>query len=112
MSSNHSCFQVEMARILAIVRVNLRNESSKTIYCSNLRFCEGFDLATKECPSYCQIIAEVKNYITGKKKPKAAIREIKEEKGKYIANKDNDDPTENFFNFLRMYNYDIGVHSN
>lgn len=101
-----------MATILAIIKVNLKRESSKTIYCSNLRFCEGFDFATKECPSYCQIIAEVKNYITGRRTPKIDIREIDEETWKLIENRDNDDFTENFFSFLRIYNYDIGVHSN
>lgn len=112
MSSNYSCFKVEIARILAIIKVNLKNESSKTIYCSNSRFCEGFNLATRECSTYCQIISEVKNYINGKKKPNVEIQKITGEKEKYIANKNNDDFTENFFNFLRMYNYDIGVHSN
>ncbi len=101
-----------MARILAVIKVNLRSEKLRTLYCSNLSFCRGYDFVTKECPAYCQITAEVKNYITGKKKPKAIIRKISEEKVKYIANKDNDDPTENFFNFIRMYNYDISVHSN
>ncbi len=101
-----------MARILAIIQVSLNNKSFKTIYCSNLRFCEGFDFASRECPSYCQVIAEVKNYITGNKKPKVEVEKINEEKWRYIANKNNDDFTENFFSFLRMYNYDVGVHSN
>lgn len=101
-----------MARILAVIKVNLKNESASTIYCSNLKFCEGFDFTTKKCPSYCQIIAEVKNFITGKRKPQIDIQEIDEEKRKYIEDKNNDDSTENFFSFLRMYNYDIGVHSN
>lgn len=112
MSSTHSYFQIKIAGILAIIKVNLKNENFRTIYCSNLRSCEGFDFTTKECPSYCQIIAGIKNYIAGKGKPKIDILKIDEEKGKCIENRDNDDFGENFFSFLRMYNYDIGVHSN
>ncbi|MFP3910146.1 MAG: hypothetical protein ACLFVX_09845 [Archaeoglobaceae archaeon] len=101
-----------MAKIVAIIKFSSKSEVSKTIFCSNLRFCEGFDFTTKECPSYCQVIAEVKNYVTGKRSPKADIKEIDEDQGKLIAKRSNDDFAENFFNFLRMYNYDIGVHSN
>lgn len=75
MPEKHMYLRVGISRIQAVISINTRNENIRTIHCSNMEFCDGFNFEKGVCPKYCQVISEAQKYISGKRGLNADIKE-------------------------------------
>ncbi len=69
--------RVELKRTVAVVRVD-SNLKCKTLSCTNYRFCRHICSTGGFCPAYCEIIVAAKDYVSGRRKPKAKVIEVEE----------------------------------
>jgi hypothetical protein len=76
MVDNVKYIAVNLPRTMAVISVNVRSGVLRVIECSNRDFCVNFRIAIGDCPHYCQVIVEAKNYLFRREKTKAEIYEI------------------------------------
>ena len=65
--------EVQLRRITAIIEVDLKNYN--VIYCSNSMICK--KMGINRCPPYCEIIVAAKDYVSGRRAPRAIVSEVK-----------------------------------
>jgi len=82
MPEQYRYLKVGISKINAIISINTRNENVKTLFCSNMEFCDGFNFKDSICPEYCQLIVEAKKYVFGNRELNADVVEIVEEASK------------------------------
>ncbi len=70
--------QVKLRRITAIIRVDLDLKEFLIVSCSNANFCRNFVAVDGCCPAYCEIVVAAKDFVYGRRKPKANVFEIEE----------------------------------
>lgn len=76
MLQKYKYYRVGVSGIKAIVGVNKENDRIKTIRCSNMKSCDGYDFENKKCPDYCHIITEAKNYATKGCSSSGKVKEV------------------------------------
>ena len=71
--------RIELRRTTAIVQIDIDLRRYIVIECSNSHFCKNFGILNRGCPAYCEIIVAAKDYVSGRRKPKACIAELEED---------------------------------
>ncbi len=71
--------RIELRRTTAIVQIDIDLRKYTVIECSNSHFCKSFGILDGDCPAYCEIIVAAKDYIYGRRKPKAYVVELEQD---------------------------------
>lgn len=76
MPESYRYLKVGLSKINAIIGIDSKNETVKTVFCSNMEFCSGFNIRSSICPGYCQLIAEAKKYVSGDRELNVEVDEL------------------------------------
>jgi len=67
--------RIELRRTIALIQVD-SNLRYRTLSCSNYEFCRNFCPVERGCPAYCELIVAAKDYVSGRRRPKAKVVEV------------------------------------